>query len=156
MAAKSSRCNSIRSQTRNETYLLWCSTVRDPMVPSPGASKAPHPPRPLAFPQTSQSSVRANAVFSSDPKLIDAVVPSHAHIDHNGNLPQLVASGFPVKLFAYKSRERSLRLDAEKLGAHIEKESRARQSKARGVDNTYSSTSTRRKTQKRRYVDSRG
>ena len=44
-------------------------------------------------------SVERNRTFPFDPKTIDAVVLSHAHIDHCGNLPNLCRQGFRGNIF---------------------------------------------------------
>jgi metallo-beta-lactamase family protein len=41
-----------------------------------------------------------NRNFPFDPKSIERVVLSHAHIDHSGNLPNLVKNGYPSSIYS--------------------------------------------------------
>ena len=46
-----------------------------------------------------EESIERNCCFPFDPRTIDAVVISHAHIDHCGNLPNLCRQGFDGNIF---------------------------------------------------------
>lgn len=44
-----------------------------------------------------------NLTFKHDPRLVNAVILSHAHIDHAGNLPNLAKQGFNGQIYATRA-----------------------------------------------------
>ncbi len=57
------------------------------------------------FQGSRKEAFRKNRNLAFDPKSIDAVVLSHAHIDHSGNLPQLVKDGFRGRIICTRATE---------------------------------------------------
>lgn len=60
-----------------------------------------------------KESIERNKTFPFDPSKLSAVVLSHAHIDHSGNLPNLVKSGFAGLIHAQRASAHLSRLMLE-------------------------------------------
>ncbi len=76
---------------------------------------------------------RNRAPFPFDPKSIDAVVLSHAHIDHSGRIPLLIRSGFAGPVYTHHASKDLCRIMLKDSGYLAERdaewENRKRQRK---------------------------
>lgn len=76
---------------------------------------------------------RNRAPFPFDPKSIDAVVLSHAHIDHSGRIPFLIRSGFTGPIYTHHASKDLCRIMLKDSGYLAERdaewENRKRQRK---------------------------
>ncbi len=53
-----------------------------------------------------QIAFEKNQDFKFDPTTVDAVLVSHAHIDHTGNLPHLVKKGFVGHIYGTEATKK--------------------------------------------------
>ncbi|WP_068830623.1 MBL fold metallo-hydrolase RNA specificity domain-containing protein [Pseudomonas sp. BMS12] len=97
------------------------------------------------------------APFAFDPRTLDAVIISHAHLDHSGLLPKLVAEGYRGPIFASEASCALLELmllDAAHLqekDAEWENKWRARQAKP-AISPLYTSRDTEQALKQRRPI----
>ncbi|HOW42115.1 MAG TPA: MBL fold metallo-hydrolase [Candidatus Omnitrophota bacterium] len=59
---------------------------------------------------------RLNTSFSYNPRQVDALVISHAHVDHCGNLPSLIKKGMRCKIYSTHATKDLCRLMLEDSG----------------------------------------
>lgn len=64
--------------------------------------------------------------FPFDPSSINAVIVSHAHVDHTGRLPKLVQDGFPGNIYATAPTHDFTKILLEDSARILEEEARAR------------------------------
>ncbi len=69
-----------------------------------------------------QDEARNREPFPFDPKSIDAVVLSHAHIDHSGRLPVLVKNGFRGPIYTHRASRDLCRVMLKDAGFLSEKD----------------------------------
>ncbi len=65
---------------------------------------------------------RNNDPFAFEPEKIDAVILSHAHIDHSGRIPLLVKSGFNGPIYTHRASRDLCRIMLKDAGFINEKE----------------------------------
>ncbi|MEK6715471.1 MAG: MBL fold metallo-hydrolase [Candidatus Omnitrophota bacterium] len=59
---------------------------------------------------------RLNTVFNYNPRKVSALVLSHAHIDHSGNIPNLIKRGLRCKIYATSATKDLVKLMLEDSG----------------------------------------
>src|SRR3990172_113878 len=66
-----------------------------------------------------QDMIERNRNFQFDVKTLDAMILSHAHMDHSGNLPNLVKNGYHGPIYAQRASSHLSRVMLED-SAHIQ------------------------------------
>ena len=70
------------------------------------------------------ASYQVNTTFQYNPRTIDGLIISHAHIDHCGNLPGLIKKGLRCKIYATSATKDICRLMLEDSGKIQEEDTR--------------------------------